>query len=77
VAVDVLGFKTDDHTRAYGADWRNAIACPDDFECETGENCQSLIYWQGKHQAPKRNDGRHNGDETGIDCGAPCNNSCP
>lgn len=25
VAVDVLGFKTDDHTRAYGADWLNAI----------------------------------------------------
>ena len=25
VAVDVTGFKTDDHTRAYGADWLNAI----------------------------------------------------
>jgi len=25
VAVDVLGFKTDDHTRAYGADWLNAL----------------------------------------------------
>jgi hypothetical protein len=25
VAVDVLGFKLDDHTRAYGADWLNAI----------------------------------------------------
>jgi len=25
VAVDVLGFKTDDHTRAHGADWLNAI----------------------------------------------------
>ncbi len=25
VAVDVLGFKTDDHARAYGADWLNAI----------------------------------------------------
>lgn len=25
VAVDVIGFKTDDHTRAYGADWLNAI----------------------------------------------------
>ena len=25
VAVDVLGFKTDDHTRTYGADWLNAI----------------------------------------------------
>ena len=25
VAVDVLGFKTDYHTRAYGADWLNAI----------------------------------------------------
>lgn len=25
VAVDVVGFKTDDHTRAYGADWLNAI----------------------------------------------------
>ena len=25
VAVDVVGFRTDDHTRAYGADWLNAI----------------------------------------------------
>ena len=25
VAVDVLGFKTVDHTRAYGADWLNAV----------------------------------------------------
>lgn len=25
VAVDVLGFETDDHTRAYGVDWLNAI----------------------------------------------------
>jgi len=25
VAVDVEGFKTDDHTRAYGVDWLNAI----------------------------------------------------
>lgn len=25
VAVDVIGFKTDDHTRAYGADWLNAL----------------------------------------------------
>ncbi len=25
VAVDVLGFKTDDHTRAYGVDWLNAV----------------------------------------------------
>jgi hypothetical protein len=25
VAVDVEGFKTDDHTRAHGIDWLNAI----------------------------------------------------
>jgi hypothetical protein len=25
VAVDIVGFKTDDHTRAYGADWLNAV----------------------------------------------------
>jgi hypothetical protein len=25
VAVDILGFETDDHTRAYGVDWLNAI----------------------------------------------------
>ena len=25
VAVDVVGFKTDDHTRAYGQDWLNAL----------------------------------------------------
>ncbi len=25
VAVDVLGFETDDHTRAYGVDWLNAF----------------------------------------------------
>ncbi|MBK8257632.1 MAG: hypothetical protein IPK82_33800 [Polyangiaceae bacterium] len=25
VAVDVTGFKTDDHTRIWGADWLNAV----------------------------------------------------
>lgn len=25
VAVDIIGFKTDDHTRAYGQDWLNAL----------------------------------------------------
>jgi hypothetical protein len=70
------GVKNDNETGIdCGCD--NCNLCPDDFECETGNNCQSLVCWAGKCLAPKCDDGRKNGDETGIDCGGSCNAACP
>jgi len=51
-------------------------SCPDGEGCNSPDDCQSSVCFDGLCQAPTCFDGVMNGPETGIDCGGDCG-SCP